>query len=124
MTDPDSKRACVQAYVVAFAAGDSAAAAALFADDATLEDPVGSAVLHGKDAITAFYAGAMQTGARLSLRGPVGVAGNAAAFAFIVTIAAAPGGMEIDVIDVFRFNDAGQIVSMQAFWGPDNVRTG
>jgi hypothetical protein len=30
--------------------------------------------------------------------------------------------MEIDVIDVFRFNAAGQVADMRAFWGPGNVR--
>ena len=123
MTDP--KIAAVHAYVAAFAAGDAAAAAALFAEDATLEDPVGGEALHGKPEIAAFYQHAMQMGARLALTGPVRVAGNAAAFAFTVRVAAAsPGGMEIDVIEVFRFDVAGLGASMQAFWGPANVRMG
>jgi steroid delta-isomerase len=54
----------------------------------------------------------------------VRVAADAAAFSFTVTIAAAPGGMEIDVIDVFRFDAAGKVRQMQAFWSPANVRTG
>ena len=38
----DEMTAVVHAYVAAFAKGDAAAAADLFADDATVEDPVGT----------------------------------------------------------------------------------
>jgi steroid delta-isomerase len=124
MTDTDPKTACVHAYIAAFEAQDAAAAAALFADDATVEDPFGSEAVCGRDAIHAFYARAMQSGARLALSGPVRLAGDAAAFPFTATVAAAPGGMILDIIDVFRFGADGKIVAMQAFWGPGNVRTG
>ena len=120
MSEIDAKAKTVHAYVAAFAAGDPAAAAALFAPNATLEDPVGSTVLRGAEEISAFYARAMQTGARLTLAGPVRVCANAAAFGFTVHVAAA--GVQIDVIDVFRFDETGLIVQMQAFWGPANVR--
>ena len=112
----------VHAYVAAFAAGDAAAAAALFAQDATLEDPVGSERLVGHAAIATFYERAMAMGATLELRGPVRVAGDCAAFAFTVFVNAPGQAMEIDVIDVFRFNAAGQVADMRAFWGPGNVR--
>jgi steroid delta-isomerase len=121
MSEIDAKARTVHAYVAAFAAGDAAAAAALFAPDASVEDPVGSTVLRGATDIAAFYQRAMQTGARLALTGPVQVCADAAAFSFTVQVAAA--GVEIDVIDVFRFDDAGLITQMQAFWGPANVRT-
>jgi steroid delta-isomerase len=117
--------ATVHAYVAAFAASDATAAAALFADDATLEDPVGTAPRNGAAAILEFYQGAMRAGATLSLTGPIREAGDAVAFSFTVNVnppGAAP--MQIDVIDVFRFNDAGKIRTMQAFWGPANVRPG
>lgn len=29
--------------------------------------------------------------------------------------------MSIDVIDVFKFNAEGKVVSMRAFWGPENM---
>jgi hypothetical protein len=63
-----------------------APAAALFAQDATLEDPVGSERLVGHAAIATFYERAMAMGATLELRGPVRVAGDCAAFAFTVFV--------------------------------------
>jgi steroid Delta-isomerase len=121
MTDTDPKIACVHAYVAAFDAGDAGAAACLFADGATVEDPFGSAAIRGRDAIQEFYARAMQGGAKLALSGPVRLAGDAAAFPFTANVPLA--SIAIDIIDVFRFDAGGKIVSMQAFWGPGNVRT-
>jgi steroid delta-isomerase len=120
MTDEDPKIACVHAYVAAFDAADASAAASLFADDATLEDPFGSEATRGHAAIHDFYARAMQGGAKLTLTGPPRLAGDAVAFPFTANVPAA--NIAIDIIDVFRFDTAGKIASMQAFWGPGNVR--
>jgi steroid delta-isomerase len=121
MTDADPEIACVHAYIAAFEAADPGAAASLFADDATVEDPFGSAAISGRDAIREFYARAMQGSAKLQLAGPVRLAGNAVAFPFTANVPAA--GIAIDIIDVFHFDADGRIVSMQAFWGPANART-
>ena len=48
-------------FAAALASGDAAAAAALYADDATLVAPA-SAVLHGRRAIEAFWRTGVQTG--------------------------------------------------------------
>ena len=33
------------------------------------------------------------------------------------------GGMTIDIIDVFEYNDEGKVVSMKAYWGPENMQS-
>lgn len=33
------------------------------------------------------------------------------------------GGMKIDAIGIMNFNEAGQIESMRAYWGPENIST-
>ncbi len=114
------KVAVVEAYVAAFAASDGAAAAALYAEDCRVEDPVGSPPLLGQTAVLAFYTGAMSTGAKLTLQGPVRTAANFAAFAFSVDLNYGGSDVRIDVIDIFEFNDAGKVTSMRAFWGPEN----
>jgi steroid Delta-isomerase len=121
MPDPEKMTATVHAYVEGFAKGDPAMVAALFAEDATVEDPIGSPIHHGRAAIHEFYAGSMKTGAKLRLEGPVRVAADHAAFAFSVHLNFAGGDKQIDVIDTFRFNDANQITEMRAFWGPGNM---
>lgn len=113
------KLAVVEVYISAFATGDAGAAAALYAPDATIEDPVGSSVVSGPEAILALYRSAMDRGLKLERTGQVCTAGDSAAFPFRILYPPQAGG--IDVIDTFRFDQQGRIVQMRAFWGPDNI---
>jgi len=121
MPDPTTMEAAVHEYIAAFDAGSSDRVAALYAENATCEDPVGSPIHHGREAIRAFYAGSMATGAKLKLEGPIRVVGDYAVFAFSVNLHWEGSDKRIDVIDTFRFNDAGEVMEMRAFWGPTNM---
>jgi len=125
----------VQAYIDLSNAQDSQGIADLYADDATVTDPIGTPPKAGKEAILAFYNMAVKNGARLKQNGPTRIASNSAAFAFTVSVGAMTdidgdvavavdlpkGGMTIDVIDVFEFNEDGKVSSMKAYWGPSNI---
>ena len=63
----------------------------------------------------------MATGAKLKLEGPIRVVGDYAVFAFSVNLHWEGSDKRIDVIDTFRFNDAGEVMEMRAFWGPTNM---
>jgi len=119
MTSPEQMVRAVNTYVEAFDKADPDMVVGLFAADATVEDPVGTPPHVGHEAIRAFYAASMQTGAKLHLDGPVRVAGDTAAFAFHVSFA--KPGMQVDVIDLFQFGADGKVVSMKAFFGPTNM---
>lgn len=121
MPDPARMEAVIHAYVAAFEAGSADQVAALYAQDATVEDPIGSPIHHGREAIRAFYAQAMQSGAKLSLEGPIRIAGDYAVFPFAVHLNHDGGAKRIDVIDTFRFNEANEVIEMRAFWGPTNM---
>jgi steroid delta-isomerase len=119
MPDPKIMKAKMLAYIEAFNARDAEAVAQLYAQDATVEDPVGSPLKHGREQIADFYRYAIQTGATLKLVAPVrGSHGDSAAIAFTVTMG--DGATTIHVIDVMTFNDAGEFTSMRAYWGPDD----
>ncbi|MXO74353.1 steroid delta-isomerase [Altererythrobacter aerius] len=120
MPTPEQMQAAVHAYVDAFAREDSEGVVALFAEDATVEDPVGTPAKVGHDAIREFYTMSIGTGAKLELQGPIRVGGDFAAFAFQVRLKMGEADATVDVIDVFRFDDAGKVRSMQAFFGPGN----
>jgi len=92
----------------------------LYADSATVEDPVGSNVIKGKAALRKFYAGAVTIDLLLIRTGPVRVAGMEAAFPFQLRMDVSGAPMKTDIIDLFHFNDDGKIISMRAFWGPTN----
>lgn len=121
MPDPARMEAAVHAYVAAFELGSADQVAAIYAEDATVEDPIGAPAHLGRDAIRAFYAESMKTGARLTLEGPIRVAGDYAVFPFSVHLDFDGGPKRIDVIDTFRFNEANEVVEMRAFWGPSNM---
>ena len=108
----------LQAYIDAFNRSDAEAIAALYADGATIEDPVGSPLKQGQEAIAAFYRMAVKTGAKLKLAAPIrGSHGNAAAMAFDVQLNMPEGEAVIRVIDVMTFDHAGLFTSMRAYWG-------
>ncbi len=121
MASKDQMLAAPQKYLTAFQDQDLEAILALYADDAVVEDPVGSDKHVGIDAIRAFYSGAMGAKVQAELTGPVRLAGQEAAFPFTITVMGA--NLAIDIIDVFRFNDDGKVVEMRAFWGDTNHRT-
>ena len=120
MPDPAVMQAAVHAYVAAFERSDPAAVVALFAPDATVEDPIGSPPHQGREAIERFYTASMQTGAKLQLDGPIRLAGAHAAFAFSVHLHWDGSDKRVDVIDIFTFNEAGQVIAMKAYFGPAN----
>ena len=70
----------VQAYFDRFNAQDAQGIADLYADDATVTDPVGTPAKSGKAEILKFYTLAVKNGAKLSQQGSTRIAGNAAAF--------------------------------------------
>jgi steroid delta-isomerase len=121
MPDLEKMEAAVHAYVAAFDASDPDGVAALYAQDASVEDPIGTPVHNGREAIRAFYAESMKTGAKLKLEGPVRLAGDYAVFAFSVRLHFDGSDKHIDVIDTFKFNEDNQVAEMRAYWGPSNM---
>lgn len=111
------KIAAVHRYVEAFDKQDMDIIRDIYADDAVVEDPVGTDPHVGIEAVCAFYEGALTSGAKLALTGTPRCSGNAVAFPFQVRMP----GMHIEIVDVFEFNDAGKVVSMKAYWGPENM---
>jgi steroid delta-isomerase len=92
----------------------------LYADDATIEDPVGGEVHIGRAAIRGFYTAVENVKAQtdvLTLR----ALGNEAAFHWTLSLDFGDNGMRIDIISVMTFADDGKIASMKAYWGPENV---
>ena len=111
----------VQRYVAALNASDLDGIVALYADDATVEDPVGTEPKRGIEAIRAFYEESVKLPLTVALTGEVRAAANEAAFAFTVSFEYHGRKTTIAPIDHFRFNDAGKVVSMRALFGKQNI---
>ena len=121
---PEHMQAAVEAYVRALNAADLDAIVALYADDALVEDPVGSPPKRGLAEIRAFYAGSLRLKLQVALEGQVRAVAGEAAFAFSVSFEVNGRRTTIRPIDLFRFDDAGRIVHMRAFFGPANISVG
>jgi steroid Delta-isomerase len=95
----------------------------LYADDATIEDPVGGEVHIGRQAIRGFYTNILNVNAKadvLTLR----ALGQEAAFHWVLTVDFGEGkGMRVDIISTMTFDDDSKIASMKAYWSQDNVTT-
>jgi steroid delta-isomerase len=121
MPSQEAMKAAMQAYIDAFNSGSVEAVLALYAEGATVEDPVGSPLKQGKAQIQAFYAHSIATGAKLSLDAPIrGSHANSAAMAFSARI----GALTVRVIDVMEFDEAGKFTSMRAYFGPGDLLQG
>jgi steroid delta-isomerase len=123
MPNPDAIKATVERYVTGIGAGDVDAVVDLFAEHATVEDPVGTPVHNGRDAIRAFYAGSITMAPMSTELLTVRVAGDTAAFLFRVTSDFGETKIEIDPLDVMTFDDDAKVTSMRAIWSPDDMRT-
>jgi steroid delta-isomerase len=117
--EASAKIAMVHKYVEAFDKQDLNIIREIYSEDAIVEDPVGTDVHVGIDAVCAFYEGALGSGAKLSLSGEPRCSGNAVAFPFQVKMP----GVIIDIIDVFEFNDQGKVNSMKAYWSDGNMKS-
>ncbi|MBV9227839.1 MAG: nuclear transport factor 2 family protein [Chloroflexi bacterium] len=123
MTTEQAMKAALQHYIDGFNAGDAEAILSLFAEHATLEDPVGGPVREGRQAISEFCQRATASGAKLTLVAPItGSHSNAAAMAFIADTVRNGKRVNIQAIDVMTFDDSGKIASMRAYWGPEDLK--
>ena len=120
--DAETIRATVERYTSGFS--DKETLLACFADDAWIEDPVGTPRHEGKAAIGAFWeqTRGLADSIELVRTGPVRVAGGEAAFPMQArpTIGGTP--FCVDIIDVMTFDDTGVITTMRAFWDPAEMR--
>ncbi|NIH80792.1 nuclear transport factor 2 family protein [Amycolatopsis viridis] len=120
MLTVDQLTDAVAEYVRRLEAGTASDIAALYADNATLEDPAGSEVRTGRAAITAFYReldGLDVTAELLTVR----ASGDTAAFHMRVVTTAGGFITSIEPIDVMTFGADGLITSMRAIWSPGDI---
>lgn len=118
---PEHMQAVVAAYVRALNASDLEAIVSLYTDDALVEDPAGSTPKRGQGEIRAFYDRSLKLKLQVALEGPIRAVAGEAAFAFSVSFEANGRRTTVHPIDLFRFNEAGLIVQMRAFFGPANI---
>ena len=112
----------LQAYVDNITAGDLDGVINLFAEDAIVEDPVGSDPHKGHAALREFYKVACESVGKMTLEGNVRVCSNFGACAMLASPKGAEDSLVIETLDVMEFNSEGKITSMRAYWGERNMK--
>ena len=116
-------REVVDRYIELVASGTADQIVALYAEDAVVEDPVGSEPRAGHTAIRELYAtleGLDQRTRLLAVR----IAGGEAAFHFEVATLADGVTYTLAPVDVMVFDDDGKITSMRAYWADEDLTIG
>jgi len=120
---PEQITTAVNSYLDSWRNGDSQARAALFADNAVVEDPVGAPVIEGKTALLAFWqrTDAYPTKFEPTLENIL-VCGNEAMVRFsmhIDVVGVASGTLHI--LENFKLDKSGKIMKLRAFWDENSV---
>ena len=111
----------VNRYLEFLATGTADDVLTLYTADATIEDPVGSDLRRGHDAIREFYAG-FQDAKKETELAELRVTGTEAAFLWHLTLDAGDSHTRISPISMMAFDEDAKITSMRAFWSPSDVR--
>lgn len=120
MASAEEMRATVASYVECVGAGDTEGIVALYAEDATVEDPYGTPAHHGHEGIRGFY-GALAGMDMDTELVTVRVAGDSAAFLLRVVTRSDGKTITIAPLDVMTFNVAGKVTAMRAYWGGEDL---
>ena len=111
-------------YAAAWSRHDVDAVTALFATDAVVHDPVDWPALKGAEAIREFFQEALGVVRAMRLVGPVHVSADCCHAAARVDVDAEFGdGIKVvEALDVWTFDGDGRILTMNAYYGPTNLR--
>jgi len=118
MANEEKLKAQLAAYLEGWKTNDKVHWLELFAEDAKLEDPVGTPAHAGKEAIAAFWDLVHQMPMNFfpEMQRAV-VCGNEGMLLFrMVTRPEGGPGIAMDIVDIFTFNDDGLITKLKAYW--------
>jgi steroid Delta-isomerase len=111
----------VNRYLELVATGTADDIVKLYTADATLEDPVGTDLRRGAEAVHEFYKAVEGIDKETELV-HIRVSGSEAAFFWHLTLNAGDSRSRISPISVMTFDDDAKITSMRAFWSPSDVQ--
>ncbi|WNG91860.1 nuclear transport factor 2 family protein [Mycobacterium sp. ITM-2016-00318] len=121
MSTPEDNATTVKRYLDLAAAGKVDEIVDLYAEDGTVEDPVGGEVHIGSEAIRGFYA-MIPKGDNATELFTLRALGNEAAFYWALTVEIGGNRLRIEIISTMTFNGDGKIASMKAYWGPEDMK--
>ncbi|HZQ27349.1 MAG TPA: nuclear transport factor 2 family protein [Acidimicrobiales bacterium] len=123
MPTPEQVRDAVDAYVDTLNRDDKDSWLKVFAENARQEDPVGTPVNVGHEAIAQFWDNFHVIAERAELTPKdVVVCGAEAAMPFTLTVHTAGGAVQTDGVDLFTVDDDGLVCAIRAFLDLSRMR--
>jgi steroid delta-isomerase len=113
-------RSTVEKYLSLVAGGTAQQITDLFADDATLEDPVGTDAKVGREAILEFYK-VIEPIERSTELVSYRASGDTAVFEFQIVTVFGEMTIELNPVDIMVFGADGLIKSMRALWSAEDM---
>jgi steroid delta-isomerase len=117
---PEVVRSVLESYIRAWASGDKALILSLFAEDCEWSDPVGTPPFKGREGVARFWDFAHQDATRQMTpkihRIVVCANEGILNFTMQVRVPKLNQGLDLNIIDRFVLNEAGQIRTAQAYW--------
>jgi len=119
----DEASALVDRYISAFNTRDRNTYISLFADGATVEDPLGSPPIGSASQLGAFFDATTSVPLHLELeKDSIRVSGTHVAFRFQLELGAGTSQVATKPVDVLDLDGDGKIVSLVAYWKPADLR--
>lgn len=124
MPSTDEIKSAVEAYARTHSACDTDGVVALFSENTVVADPVNKPEMIGRDALREFFGGTHQAAEKFELKitGPIRAVGNWAAVPLQALTTMGGVTVQIDIIDVFTFDDDGLISDMRAYWTESDIQ--
>lgn len=118
--DTNEMAGTIRRYVGLLATGSADELLELFAEDATVEDPVGSEVRTGRREIHQFFS-ALEAMDRQTELGLLRIVGQEAAFDFTINFKVGDTRMTLHPIDTMTFNMSGEITSLRSYFAQTDI---
>jgi steroid Delta-isomerase len=121
---PEHIQSVYEQYAAAWSRLDMDAVIGLFSSDAVVHDPVDGPALEGVEAIRAYFSRGLGFVRAVRLSGPVRISRDCRHAAACIEIEEdlADGIKVLEAVDVWTFDDDGRISTMNAYFGPTNLR--
>ncbi|GAB11405.1 putative delta(5)-3-ketosteroid isomerase [Gordonia araii NBRC 100433] len=108
----------VDRYIELLTSGTAEQIADLYAEGASVEDPIGAPLRTTRDELVEFYGLICNLDEHVATLKWKKVVGDTAVFEFHLFTKAGDSGFEIQPIDIMTFDENGKIASMRAVWDP------
>jgi len=122
MLEQTEIKQAMQQYIDHFNANDLESLLGLFAETASLEEPVGSIPIEGEEAIRQSYSRVVNGDTKIKLLTPIrGSHSHSGAMAIEIETNVKGQQALIQAIEIMSFDEFGKIMNLQVYWGKEDI---